>query len=238
MHSLSVSKVFVLGLLTIAPLASGYVVPSKKEVRNSVDSLDGILRARHHTEVQIAAKEAAAGNTNSCSSNKHRKRATPAPDEFGPWDSEEDEFGSWVDKRGPHHTEAQIAAKEAAAANTNDCWSLKTITKPVDHVRRLIGVFPERTTHVFVVGDSSQTQPYMKSVLAIDLGKTHEYRNRWNECILIFSSFCYPICRPVFYVIVFVPFSRSGYLFSSRMVRSQFFKGLSTYSRCNWLFYI
>ena len=42
-------------------------------------------------------------------------RDAQAPDEFGPWDTEEDEFGSWVDKREPHHTEAQIAAKEAAA---------------------------------------------------------------------------------------------------------------------------
>jgi hypothetical protein len=40
-----------------------------------------------------------------------------APDEFGPWDSDEDEFGSWVNKRSPHHTEAQIAAKNAAAGN-------------------------------------------------------------------------------------------------------------------------
>ena len=38
-----------------------------------------------------------------------------APDEFGPWDSDEDEFGSWVNKRDPHHTESQIAAKVAAA---------------------------------------------------------------------------------------------------------------------------
>ena len=39
-----------------------------------------------------------------------------APDEFGLWDSTEDEFGSWVDKREPHHTEAQIEAKQQAAA--------------------------------------------------------------------------------------------------------------------------
>jgi hypothetical protein len=66
------------------------------------------IEARHHTEAQIAAKEAA-------TTKKNHGRDAQAPDEFGPWDSEVDEFGSWVDKREPHHTEAQIAAKEAAA---------------------------------------------------------------------------------------------------------------------------
>ena len=70
------------------------------------------MEARHHTEAQIAAKNAAAAK------KKHhaREAEAQAPDEFGPWDSETDEFGSWVDKREPHHTEAQIAAKNAAAA--------------------------------------------------------------------------------------------------------------------------
>lgn len=62
---------------------------------------------RHHTEAQIAAKEAAA-------KKKNHNRSPQEADEFGPWDSTEDEFGSWLDKREPHHTEAQIAAKEAA----------------------------------------------------------------------------------------------------------------------------
>jgi hypothetical protein len=66
------------------------------------------IEARHHTEAQIAAKEAA-------TTKKNHGRDAQAPDEFGPWDSEVDEFGSWVDKREPHHTEAQIAAKQAAA---------------------------------------------------------------------------------------------------------------------------
>lgn len=75
-------------------------------------------RGPHHTEAQIAAKEAAASKNQ----DKHAKReALPQdPDEFGPWDSTEDEFGSWVDKREPHHTEAQIAAKEAAAKGGKD----------------------------------------------------------------------------------------------------------------------
>jgi len=69
---------------------------------------------RHHTEAQIAAKEAAA-------KNKHHNRSPQEADEFGPWDSTEDEFGSWLDKREPepHHTEAQIAAKEAAGKGKN-----------------------------------------------------------------------------------------------------------------------
>jgi hypothetical protein len=72
------------------------------------------LEARHHTEAQIAAKKAKAEKS------KANSRDVPAPDEFGPWDSDEDEFGSWVDKRDveirePHHTEAQIAAKKAKA---------------------------------------------------------------------------------------------------------------------------
>lgn len=91
-------------------------------------------REPHHTEAQIAAKEAAAAakgeatnTTTTTTTHHHHKGAKnggnakrePSPqdaDEFGPWDSTEDEFGSWVDKRDPHHTEAQIAAKEAAAA--------------------------------------------------------------------------------------------------------------------------
>jgi hypothetical protein len=50
----------------------------------------------------------------SCSSQSKREASPQEADEFGPWDSTEDEFGSWVDKREAHHTEAQIAAKEAA----------------------------------------------------------------------------------------------------------------------------
>lgn len=69
------------------------------------------IEARHHTEAQIAAKAAKVA-----SKKKHNKREAEAqaPDEFGPWDAEEDEFGSWVNKREAHHTEAQIAAKKAA----------------------------------------------------------------------------------------------------------------------------
>lgn len=70
-------------------------------------------REPHHTEAQIAAKEAAAKKK----AANHKREASPQEaDEFGPWDTTEDEFGSWVDKREPHHTEAQIAAKKAAAA--------------------------------------------------------------------------------------------------------------------------
>ncbi|KAI9708739.1 MAG: hypothetical protein M1820_003694 [Bogoriella megaspora] len=100
------------------------------------------LEARHHTEAQIAAKEAAGKSQNQPRQILHKRdpeahhteaqiaaknaaghpkknQARQAPDEFGPWDSTEDEFGSWVDKRGPeaHHTEAQIAAKEKAKGN-------------------------------------------------------------------------------------------------------------------------
>ena len=73
------------------------------------------IEARHHTEAQIAAKKAAQA--------KGKNAARQAPDEFGPWDSTEDEFGSWVTPRDaeaePHHTEAQIAAKKAKAAKGN-----------------------------------------------------------------------------------------------------------------------
>ena len=51
-------------------------------------------------ESQIAAKEAAAA---AAKGNSHHSRSPQAADEFGPWDSTEDEFGSWVDKREPHH---------------------------------------------------------------------------------------------------------------------------------------
>ena len=64
------------------------------------------LEARHHTEAQIAAKKAKAAKAKNA-------RDVLAPDEFGPWDATEDEFGSWVDRRDveirePHHTEAQV----------------------------------------------------------------------------------------------------------------------------------
>ena len=59
-------------------------------------------------------------------------RDVPAPDEFGPWDADEDEFGSWVDKRDveerePHHTEAQIAAKKAKAAKDAESKAARDI---------------------------------------------------------------------------------------------------------------
>lgn len=72
------------------------------------------LEPRHHTEAQIEQKEAAAAAKGKGKGN--RVRSPQEADEFGPWDSTEDEFGSWVDKRSAHHTEAQVAAKQAAAA--------------------------------------------------------------------------------------------------------------------------
>jgi hypothetical protein len=85
------------------------IVPEKRE---ALDEFDNLLDRRepHHTEAQIAAKKAAKGGK-----NKNNKRQPP--DEFGPWDQDCDEFGCWTDpveKREPHHTEAQIAAKKAA----------------------------------------------------------------------------------------------------------------------------
>ncbi|KIX96925.1 uncharacterized protein Z520_07039 [Fonsecaea multimorphosa CBS 102226] len=121
MHALSFTKALVFGLLATAPLSAGFTVEARGHdvERRYVGSLASmaskVVRAvipdierRHHTEAQIAAKEAAKAKGN-------RARSPQAPDEFGPWDSTEDEFGSWVDKRSPHHTEAQIAAKEAEA---------------------------------------------------------------------------------------------------------------------------
>lgn len=70
-------------------------------------------REPHHTEAQIATKEAAAKK------KKNHTCDTQAPDEFGPQDTEEDEFGSWVNKREPYHTKAQIATKEATAQKKN-----------------------------------------------------------------------------------------------------------------------
>jgi len=59
-----------------------------------------------------------------------------AADEFGPWDSEEDEFGSWVDKREPHHTEAQVAAKKAAAAASSNANNASGSTKSCNNNRK------------------------------------------------------------------------------------------------------
>ena len=86
------------------------------------------LEKRHHTEAQIAAKKAKAAKTNNA-------RDVPAPDEFGPWDTTEDEFGSWVDKRdikarGPHHTEAQVAAKKAKAAKAAKGKAVRAVPPP------------------------------------------------------------------------------------------------------------
>ena len=139
MHPISVTQAFVLGLLASAPIVASisgpsdealqrrYIVsipiPSSRSISNYKLQGSGAslatkiarsiipgVEARHHTEAQIAAKEAAAKKKTHA-----REAKAQAPDEFGPWDTEEDEFGSWVDKREPHHTEAQIAAKEAAA---------------------------------------------------------------------------------------------------------------------------
>ncbi|EED15881.1 conserved hypothetical protein [Talaromyces stipitatus ATCC 10500] len=93
--------------------------PKREASPEAADEDDSEVEKReaHHTEAQIAAKKAAAGKKNG---KKPKREASPQePDEFGPWDSTEDEFGSWVDKRDPHHTEAQIAAKKAAAAKKN-----------------------------------------------------------------------------------------------------------------------
>jgi hypothetical protein len=46
------------------------------------------LEERHHTEAQIAAKNAAKKK------GGKQARDAQAPDEFGPWDSDSDEFGS------------------------------------------------------------------------------------------------------------------------------------------------
>ncbi|OAP59441.1 hypothetical protein AYL99_06739 [Fonsecaea erecta] len=121
MHALSVTRTLIFGLLASAPLTAGFTVEvrghnvEKRYVGSLASMASKVVRAvvpdierRHHTEAQIAAKEAAKAKGN-------HPRSAQAPDEFGPWDSTEDEFGSWVDKRSPHHTEAQIAAKEAAA---------------------------------------------------------------------------------------------------------------------------
>ncbi|RAO73516.1 uncharacterized protein BHQ10_009528 [Talaromyces amestolkiae] len=90
---------------TEAQIAAKEAAAAKKNAHNK--------REAHHTEAQIAAKEAAAAKK----AANHKREASPQEaDEFGPWDTTEDEFGSWVDKREPHHTEAQIAAKKAAAA--------------------------------------------------------------------------------------------------------------------------
>ncbi|KAL7815174.1 hypothetical protein V8C26DRAFT_402624 [Trichoderma gracile] len=123
MRPSSITNAFVFGLLGLAPIASGLSTPAgstdverryvgspaalaSKFVRSIITGLE----ARHHTEAQIAAKEAAAGKKGG---KKHQAREA---DVIPP----DDEFGSWADKRAPHHTEAQIAAKEAAAAKKGD----------------------------------------------------------------------------------------------------------------------
>ena len=88
-------------------------------------------REAHHTEAQIAAKNAAKAKAKAGKGGK-RDAATPPPDEFGPWDSDADEFGSWVDKREAHHTEAQIAAKNAAKAKADKGGKRDAATPPPD----------------------------------------------------------------------------------------------------------
>lgn len=81
--------------------------------KNAAAKKKNHAREAHHTEAQIAAKNAAAnGKKTKCA------RDALAADEFGPWDSDEDEFGSWINKREAHHTEAQIAAKNAAKGSS------------------------------------------------------------------------------------------------------------------------
>jgi hypothetical protein len=83
------------------------------------------LETRHHTEAQIAAKAKAEKEK-----AKAGARDVPAPDEFGPWDSDSDEFGSWVDKREAHHTEAQIAAKKAKAEKAKAKAATRDVPEP------------------------------------------------------------------------------------------------------------
>ncbi|KAL7931201.1 hypothetical protein V8C35DRAFT_310658 [Trichoderma chlorosporum] len=117
MRPTAITNALFWGLLGVAPIASGLSIPGSTDVeRRYVGSGAAIaskfvrsviegLEARHHTEAQIAAKEAAAKKKGG---KKHEARdAEEVP--------EDDEFGSWVTRRDPHHTEAQIAAKEAAA---------------------------------------------------------------------------------------------------------------------------
>ncbi|KAH8805140.1 hypothetical protein F5884DRAFT_902211 [Xylogone sp. PMI_703] len=123
MHSKSITQALFLGLVASVPMTAAFPIAGAQGLARRVADAESALadrlvrsilpdiEARHHTEAQIAAKEAAAKKKG----HNRREPQTPPPDEFGPWDSEEDEFGSWVDKREPHHTEAQIAAKEAAA---------------------------------------------------------------------------------------------------------------------------
>ncbi|TFA99782.1 hypothetical protein CCMA1212_008543 [Trichoderma ghanense] len=121
MRPISITNAFVFGLLGLAPIAAGLSVPGSADVERRyvisqgsgaalaskfVRSIIAELETRHHTEAQIAAKEAAAAKKGG---KKHQAREA---DVIPP----DDEFGSWADKRAPHHTEAQIAAKEAAAA--------------------------------------------------------------------------------------------------------------------------
>ncbi|RFU35021.1 hypothetical protein B7463_g1282, partial [Scytalidium lignicola] len=122
MHSKSIVQALFLGLLTSVPFSAGFPIAGTQDVeRRHIDSRSAVateevhvilpdIEARHHTEAQIKAKEAAAAKK----AGGKREPQTPPADEFGPWDAEEDEFGSWVDKREAHHTEAQIKAKEAA----------------------------------------------------------------------------------------------------------------------------
>ncbi|KAL7944951.1 hypothetical protein V8C42DRAFT_324182, partial [Trichoderma barbatum] len=118
MRPASITNAFVFGLLGLAPITAGLAIPGSADMErryvNSgaalatkfVRSIIAGVEARHHTEAQIAAKQAAAAKKGG---RKHQAReADVIP--------EDDEFGSWADKREPHHTEAQIAAKQAAAS--------------------------------------------------------------------------------------------------------------------------
>ncbi|TGO49662.1 hypothetical protein BCON_0204g00160 [Botryotinia convoluta] len=122
MHTPSINILLAVGLLFSTPFTSALTIPSidKKSIAGtgieSIETRDipGLIN-RHHTEAQIAAKEAKAGKKNGRDvESRHHTEAQIAAKKAKASKGQRD-----VEKREPHHTEAQIAAKEAKAGKKN-----------------------------------------------------------------------------------------------------------------------
>ncbi|TGO25573.1 hypothetical protein BPAE_0077g00210 [Botrytis paeoniae] len=123
MHTPSVNILLAVGLLFSTPFTSALTIPSidKKSIAGtgieSIETRDipGLIN-RHHTEAQVAAKEAKAkgkGQRDVFEREAHHTEAQIAAKEAKAGKKN----GRDVESR--HHTEAQIAAKEAKAKAKN-----------------------------------------------------------------------------------------------------------------------
>ncbi|KAF7897707.1 uncharacterized protein EAF01_008673 [Botrytis porri] len=146
MHAPSINILLAVGLLFSTPFTSALAIPSidKKSIAGAgIKSIetreipglinrhhteaqiaakeakakgkgqrDVLEREAHHTEAQIASKEAKAGKKNGRDvESRHHTEAQIAAKKTKASKSQRD-----VEEREPHHTEAQIAAKKAKAS--------------------------------------------------------------------------------------------------------------------------